>query len=873
MRGIFTVFHREFLGYFRSPIAYVFLIVFVLLGIGLPWFLDNFLESDEAGLQLFFRYLPWINVLFVPAVGMRLWSEEKNSSTWELLLTLPFTTSQAVVGKFLAGWIFVGVGLLLTFPFPATVAYLGQPDWGPIVGGYAMGFVMAGAVLGICSLMSSLTQNQVVAYILGVLACVVLNLTGWSVFNSLLHALPVTLADAINNFSFTTHFETARQGLIRAADVGFFVAVIGGALLANVVVLEREAVAGAARKIVAVLLIGVGVLLVNTLAARVPIQVDLTREKFFTLSPASGRMLDDLTTTVQAELYFSASRKGLPIGLKVFAQRVEQLLRQYERRSGGKVAVKVVDPLPGSRAEEEARRLGLASQPLGPDERLFFGLAVFHGGNRRTIPLVDFRRERLLEHDVSRLITAVQNHHLPKLAVVSSVEVGGARGMPPEQRKVEDGTAEWQFLSELRVSYEVEDVHPSNETLPADADLLLVINPTRFDPRMLHAIDQFVLSGRPAVVLVDPHMYHEVLRDETDGNVLGAEYFKSSDLPQLLPRWGVRFSASDVVADLAYPTEVPVQENQPPIPFPVWLTIPEFDDTQPVTAGFDSILVAHAGHLAPLANAGAGPEFVPLLRSSTRSAALPLAQVERTNPYRLADLVKPSGQSHVIAAAINGRFESAYPNGKPPAPEGAGSTGERDPWQLGLKESKGSSRVIVIADADFLANDMAYVSLPRRGTNAAARPRNNNVAFLLNSLDQLSGSAAMVPIAAKGQTIRPFVRVHQLKRAAEEMFRDEVRALNVRLSEIDEQLAELNRQAAAGGNALVSEQALTAIRRAHKEQNGIRARRTEIQQQLQQAIAALHQRLTFLNLAVVPTVVALGGIAFWLYRTRRRSFA
>jgi ABC-2 type transport system permease protein len=239
MRGLHTIFRRELAGYFRSPIGYVFLVVFVLLAIGLPWFLDDFMESDEAGLQLFFRYLPWINVLFVPAVGMRLWSEEKNSGTWELLLTLPFSTTQAVAGKFLAGWVFVGLGLLLTFPFPLTVEYLGEPDWGPIVGGYVMGFLMAGAVLGICSLMSSLTHNQVIAFILGVLACVVLNLTGWSVFNSVLRDLPVGLADAVNNFSFTTHFETARQGLVRLSDVVFYLSVTACALLANVVVLER----------------------------------------------------------------------------------------------------------------------------------------------------------------------------------------------------------------------------------------------------------------------------------------------------------------------------------------------------------------------------------------------------------------------------------------------------------------------------------------------------------------------------------------------------------------------------------------------------------------------------------------------------------
>lgn len=239
MRRIYSVFHREFLGYFRTPIAYVFLVVFVLLAIGLPWFLDNFLESDEAGLACLFRYLPWINVLFVPAVGMRLWSEEKNAGTGELLLTLPLSAMHAVVGKFLASWLFVGLALALTFPFPASVAYLGQPDWGPIIGGYAVSFLMAGAVVALCSFVSSLTHNQVIAFVLGVLACLILNLTGLSVFNSILRELPVTVADAIDNFGFTTHFEAARQGLLRIGDVAFFAIVAAGALAANIVVLER----------------------------------------------------------------------------------------------------------------------------------------------------------------------------------------------------------------------------------------------------------------------------------------------------------------------------------------------------------------------------------------------------------------------------------------------------------------------------------------------------------------------------------------------------------------------------------------------------------------------------------------------------------
>ena len=463
----------------------------------------------------------------------------------------------------------------------------------------------------------------------------------------------------------------------------------------------------------------------------------------------------------------------------------------------------------------------------------------------------------------------MQTHTLPKLAVVSSLHVFGRRGTPKEQQKMEDGTAEWAFVKDLRVSYDLTEIHPSFETLPADTDALLVINPTGFDPRLVHAIDQFILSGRPAVILLDPYCYQEVSRDEMDGPVLGEEYAKSGDLPELLRAWGVSFSAKEVVADVQYSTDVPMQENQPPVSFPLWISIPQFDDTQPVTAGFDNVLLAHAGVLGPAA--GTSVKFTPLLRSSASSATLPVADLARQNPYRLRESVRPTGEVYTMAASIEGKLRSAFPGGKPAAPKDAAPSEPGDPWQLGLQESKDESRVIVVADADFLGDAMAYEVVGRRAGSLVTRPRNNNVALLVNSLDHLRGSHGMLPIRAKGQAIRPFTRIHDLRRAAEESFRQEVQAINARLTQIEAELDELNRQAGQGGGSLVSEKALTAIRRVQKEQNGLRARRTEIQQRLQQRIDALHRRLTALNLAVVPGLVAAGGVIFWLRRTRRSA--
>lgn len=240
MRPLLILCQREFLGYFRTPVAYVFLAVFLIATAGLTWFVGGFFEANDASLNRFFLFFPWIYLFLIPAVGMRLWSEERRSGTWELLLTLPISPAQAVVGKFLAGWGFIATAILLTVPMPLTVAYLGTPDWGPIFSGYLGAILMAGAYLGVCSLMSSLTRNQVVAFVLGLMTCLILVFFGWSVFNELLLSfLPVAVVDAIANFSFVTHFDPMVKGMIALRDVVFFASLMVFTLLLNIVILER----------------------------------------------------------------------------------------------------------------------------------------------------------------------------------------------------------------------------------------------------------------------------------------------------------------------------------------------------------------------------------------------------------------------------------------------------------------------------------------------------------------------------------------------------------------------------------------------------------------------------------------------------------
>jgi ABC-2 type transport system permease protein len=240
-RAIRAIAKRELVAYFTSPVAYVFLVIFLLLTGFLTFTAGAFFERGEASLASFFAFHPWVYLVLVPAVGMRLWAEERRAGTLELLLTLPVTAWQAILGKFLASWAFLAIALALTFPVVVTVNVLGDPDNGQILAGYLGSLFLAGAYLAITCLTSAMTRNQVVAFILAVVLCLFLLLAGFSPVTDLLArwASPA-LVDTVAAFSVVTHFDTFQKGVIDGRDVLFFVSVIGFSLFATGVVLRSR---------------------------------------------------------------------------------------------------------------------------------------------------------------------------------------------------------------------------------------------------------------------------------------------------------------------------------------------------------------------------------------------------------------------------------------------------------------------------------------------------------------------------------------------------------------------------------------------------------------------------------------------------------
>mgnify|MGYP001572993402 FL=1 len=238
---VLNVTRRELSGYFSTPVAWVFIVIFLVMSGVFTFYIGSFYERGIADLEPFFQFHPWLYLFLVPAIGMRLWAEERRSGTVELLLTLPLTAWQAVVGKFLAAWFFVGAALLLTFPVWLTVNYLGQPDNGVILAGYLGSWLMAGGFLAIASCMSAVTRNQVVAFILSVVVCFGFLLSGLPMVMNLFSGwAPQALLDAIASFSFLAHFADISRGVIDLRDLVYFALVITVWLLANTIVLELK---------------------------------------------------------------------------------------------------------------------------------------------------------------------------------------------------------------------------------------------------------------------------------------------------------------------------------------------------------------------------------------------------------------------------------------------------------------------------------------------------------------------------------------------------------------------------------------------------------------------------------------------------------
>ena len=592
------------------------------------------------------------------------------------------------------------------------------------------------------------------------------------------------------------------------------------------------------------LLIAVAFLLFNGLSGALlsGARLDLTEQKLYTLSPGTRQILDSLDEPLTLRLFFSDQATGELPALRNQARRVEELLRTYVRAADGKLNLQVIDPEAFSEQEDQAAEAGLQAVPLNAGgEQVYFGLVASNArGDRQVIPFFALDREEFLEYEISRLINGLVQRELPVVGVLSGLPLNGGFDMLARQP-----TAPWMVMEEIRQLFRLERLDSATEEIPAHVSVLMLVHPKQLPQQTLYAIDQFVLRGGKLLAFVDP--YSEA---DTGSGFPGEDIERASRLDPLLAAWGVRLLPDQVLADAGYGMSVGMGGGRA-VRHPAWVSLPAeaLDQDDVVSADLEVLNLASAGLLEPLAEATT--RFTPLLRSSPLSMPVDAKRLGMLgNPEELLRDLRPDGQRKVLAARIDGPARTAYPDGI----EGR---------QAGLKAAERID-LILVADTDLLS-DHLWVQVQQFFGQRVPQPFADNAGFVINALDNLAGSPALISVRSRGRYQRPFEVVQALQRQAETRFLEQEQRLQQRLADTERQLAQLQR----GADDELNAEQESAVRRFLDEKLRIRKELREVNYRLNADIEALGRTLKFVNIALVPLLLTLGALGLWFWRRRR----
>ncbi|MEM9445897.1 MAG: GldG family protein [Verrucomicrobiota bacterium] len=624
----------------------------------------------------------------------------------------------------------------------------------------------------------------------------------------------------------------------------------------------------------------IGFILVNFIGSFMPGQVDFTEENLYTLSKGSKSLLKKIEDPVQVNLYFSRSVEHPIVQIKNYAKRAEGLLKQYQRASGGTIEVNVIDPRPDTKEEEDATRAGLTPQQLPNGEAFFLGIMVSQVDREETLPFLDPRREALLEYDISQALYKVGNTNKPKLGIIAGLEVFGSAppsmpGMPPQMSQ---GGEKWIFLGELENFFDVQNIDTSEEELPTDLDVLFVIHPQELSDILLYHIDQFLLSGKSVIAAVDPLSRFQMMNSQQQQNpMMMMNQSNSSDLGKLFGAYGIKYDSTKVVGDFEYATNVSGGRSSAPMLMPTWITLTRIDSELPPVAELDNVFLGDPGSLSLKDEEDSSLTFTPILQGSERSDSIAASSLRFMQPDAIANRMNADGKVKTYAALIQGKFTSAFPNGKPEAPKRDDEEEEKESKETekaepdnSLKESATESKLIVIADTDFLADRFSVQRINLLGMNAI-RPINDNLSLTSNLIEFSSGSDDLLSIRGKGTTSRDFDKVKQLQIKAQKEFQQQEEVINQSLTDIRNQLSELQGQKKEDGVLVANAELRKSIQAMKEQEADMLRQRREIRKKLREDIELLDNTLAILNLTVSPALIICFALIFFSKRSKSKE--
>jgi ABC-type uncharacterized transport system involved in gliding motility auxiliary subunit len=603
-------------------------------------------------------------------------------------------------------------------------------------------------------------------------------------------------------------------------------------------------------------------------------RLDLTQEKLYTLSPGTKNILRDLSEPITLRLFVSRKVLKDVTPMLAFAQRVQELLEEYVANSGGKLKLEVLDPEPYSEQEEQAVADGLQGVPLNAaGETVYFGVAGTNTTDEtENIPFIQQNREALLEYDLTRMVYNLAHTKKKVVGLLSTLPMEG-----DPMRRMRDPNADvhaWFMLDQIRERFEVRTIPNTIEKVEDGIDVLMVVHPQGLPPQTLYAIDQYVLGGGKALCFVDPNCIAQEVRNDPSNPLQSMMADRSSDLGPLLGAWGLDYKKDEVVGDRENGLRVQLPSGGDAT-YIVWLGLrgdkDTLDKSDSVTSQLETLRIITAGVLSKKADATT--TVTPLIQTGKNSM-----KVEKTtlqfgdDPRKLLESFVSGGEKLMIAARVNGPAKSAFPEGKPKAAPSDGDKPDEKkdaPDAAGLKESKGPINVIVVADADMLA-DRWWTHTQNFFGQTIASPTADNNAFVLNALENLSGNNDLISLRGRGSSVRPFDKVDEIRREADQRFLTKEQELEDKLKDLKTKLGELQK-GKAGEALILSDEQRKEIENFRDQQIATSKELRRVKHERNQEIEALGTSIKLWNTFAVALLVSLGAIGMASLRPKPKG--
>ncbi len=778
MTAFMAVLTRELRAYFYSPLAYVFLSVYLLVSGLATWNVSRFFDTAIASLSPFFQFQPWLLAIFIPAIGMRLWSEDFRGKTADLYFTSQRPLWLIHLAKFTAGLSVVLLALIGTLPYWLIVNYLGSPDNNIIAFSYLALFLLGGVFMLITLVFSALTQQQVIAFVLStVTAFASLTLGLPNVFGQFSGQIPDSLVAWLHNLSLLEAYFRVLRGVWTVADLLFVL--MSGALLFSLALalLNARRRTGQAFATPWTTLTFTALILclpiarqhVQTLTA--PLRVDVTENHLNTLSPAARDLVKNLKEPIYLDLYYNeAVGRDYP-QIRSHAERVKALLDAFVRSSGGKLKLRLVDPKPFSEAEDRAVTHGIDAISTEGIDPLYFGLSGTNlVDDTQTISYLNPELDSALEFDIASLIAKLDKPDLPRIAILSGLEAIGPQG---------GNQSAMRLLSTLDSGFQIDWLTGDSYAIADDVETLIIVAPKSLSDYTAYQIDQFLMRKGRVILLSDP------------APLIGNAPDMPEALARLITSWGAEIS-TNILADMEIGLPVTTRglsgeriEPQPLYPGP---GPANFNANDFLVSGLQKkIYFGGTGWIKSLPDMPITSHS--LISSGNAPAYLTPNALEGgdLSPAGIRKTAKPIGETVAIASRLSGRFTSLFPEGAPQPKLPDDPVLQRLAQaelieRPHLKDSAVQGEIILIADTDFLL-DAFYVH-PQTG-----QPIAGNEDFVLSLLDQFAGRPELAALRTRPVARRPMTRILEMRETAEKKYLTAQDTLEQEISKLQGQMS------------------------------------------------------------------------------------